>query len=456
MVTFLDTRGYILIAILINLLVLSNSVIHHPIIGYDTTEHLRYVQVLLDRLPGPEQSAEFFSPPLPYYIPSAVYKICIQSSDDLTCRLTAGKVGQFINFFLSIAITWLLVKICEALYPGNSKFKLSTLLIFSTLTVYYKTFSQFRGEPYVAFFAMWVGYELLALIIKKEKYSLKSYFRLGILYGLLILSRQWGIFVFAGLGFIGLISIRDVKTALNIAYKLAITILVAFIVGGWFYLHLRQEYGSFSAFNRTSSGFSLSNQPLSFYRSTGLGDFLLFRTPTRPTFDNQLLPIFYTETWGDYWGYFVFIKDNSYFGELGYSNQAEINPYLGRVNLLSIFPSLLLSGGFLWGLFKIWQIIRGRRDAETVYWGTLTVIISFTLLGFLWFVISFPEMRKGSTIKPSYLIQIFMLLPIMVGLLLEKIRSYNSRIWGILLIGLGAVLLHNIPAMISKYTIFLK
>ena len=103
-----------------------------------------------------------------------------------------------------------------------------------------------------------------------------------------------------------------------------------------------------TTFNRKAQNFSFSNLPASFYRNTGLGNFLLFKSPTRKTFDNQFFPIFYSETWGDYWGYFVFVREKTLFGKAG--NQSEITPYLGHVNLASVFPSLLMLGGLLLGL----------------------------------------------------------------------------------------------------------
>ena len=49
-----------------------------------------------------------------------------------------------------------------------------------------------------------------------------------------------------------------------------------------------------------------SNPAPSFYLGSGNGN--LFSDPIRGAFPNQLLPILYSETWGDYWGYFVVIR----------------------------------------------------------------------------------------------------------------------------------------------------
>ena len=68
------------------------------------------------------------------------------------CRTYDGKFAQGINVLLSIGTTMLLLMIAEQIKPGNRFFKISALMMLALLTVYYKTFSQVRGEPYVVFF----------------------------------------------------------------------------------------------------------------------------------------------------------------------------------------------------------------------------------------------------------------------------------------------------------------
>src|SRR5438105_6539537 len=57
----------------IQAIVLFNAVFHEPTIGYDAPAHIDYLRTLATfRLPTPPDSYEFFSPPLPYLIPSLV------------------------------------------------------------------------------------------------------------------------------------------------------------------------------------------------------------------------------------------------------------------------------------------------------------------------------------------------------------------------------------------------
>ena len=101
------------------------------------------------------------------------------------------------------------------------------------------------------------------------------------------------------------------------------------------------EYGSITAFNRDPSSFSFRNQPLSFYFGLGLND--IFSKPIRGfSMTNMVLPVLYADTWGDYWGYF-----NVTMGKGGLDTNYEIVPYLGRVNLISLFPICFIFGIFL-------------------------------------------------------------------------------------------------------------
>ena len=87
--------------------------------------------------------------------------------------------------------TILLLMIAEQIKPGNRFFKISALMMLSLLTVYYKTFSQVRGEPYVVFFIA-LSICLINEILKTTSFNYKLVIAAGITLGLLILSRQWG------------------------------------------------------------------------------------------------------------------------------------------------------------------------------------------------------------------------------------------------------------------------
>jgi hypothetical protein len=228
--------------------------------------------------------------------------------------------------------------------------------------------------------------------------------------------------------------------------------VIAAVIGGWFYLHLFASFGSITAFNLEGTGFSFRNQPRSFYLTSGLKNALLFKQPSRPTFDNRFLPIFYSDTWGDYWCFFSCIRDDLLHWT---ANQDDISPYLGRVNLLSLFPTGLLFGGLITGGLSLWKTLRNKRiENEQLFLGFLFLAVLSSIAGFLWFVISYPLFPTGVTIKATYMIQIFMIMPILTAFTLEKIHSWKPPLYWASLAALLLIFFHNLPALVTRFVFF--
>ncbi|GAB4578779.1 MAG: hypothetical protein Fur0022_15160 [Anaerolineales bacterium] len=448
-----------------------NALLHAPNIQYDADEHFRYLETLAQaRLPNLEDSKEFFSPPLPYLVPA----ILLQTT--ASGPWAAVKIGQIFNVFLSLATTYTLLKICNRLRPGEAGAKLATLGMLGILPVYYKTFAYVRGEPFVALFTLLSIYFALQLFTpdlhqtstSPSKQSSLILF-LGICLGLGVLSRQWGFFLFPALAVFVVLqkfytSWSQWKTW---ASALSLSFAIAFLVGGWFYLSLFARYGTVTAFNRApQTSFSFSNQPAEFY--TGLGLDQLFTLPVRSAFPNQFFPIFYSELWGDYWGYFVVAGRDTRTNELlvgslqeprwsrtpmpdwFVTNKEEVAPYLGRVNLLALLPSLLLFAGLALGLYHLARFFRQANPTEAGN-ALLTLILLASLAGYFWFLVRYPNPGKGDTIKASYMLHIFPILALLAGQVLHSFLKTSSikRLSTIFI--LTGITLHNLPAMITHY-----
>lgn len=451
----------ILLFIAIQALVLVNNVRHNPEMGYDAEQHLYILYVMPGRLPTPVDSDEWFSPPLPYLLPSLADKVCMadipapETVESINiCTKAAGKVAQLINWFLSLGLGWLMLSTAGLMIPGSRWGKFSTLGLLAILTVYYKTFAQVRGEPYVAFFALLTVWLVFRLIQNRADAHWKNGIPIGLALGGLALSRQWGLMLFpalAGLAvWLWLVERRSGWRVLQVIFT---AFAVSAIVAGWFYLYLYLTYGSLTAFNRQPTAhFSFSNQPRSFYRHFALDEGQLFTIPTRRSFDNLLFPIFYSDTWGDYWGYFVFIRDKSYLGELGYDNQAQITPYLGRVNLVSLIPSaLFLAGVLAGGWAMVGTLAHSKYRTPNLQRTFLFLIGASTTIIYLYFLIRYPEPPQGTTIKPTYVLHALLMLPLLGADIMERLRLSWPRIYFCLMILLGLVFLHNLPAMITRY-----
>ena len=457
-------KKLLIVFLVINLIVFVNAVLHDPMIGYDARDHLKYVDALSKfRLVTPGESREFFSPPLPYALPALVLAFTGWK------LFWIGKIAQILNVLLSLGVTYLVVKICKEIQPDS--FSSFTALVFvGILPVYYKTFSQVRGEPYLVFFALLSFFYTLTIVIKKE-YTFKNTILLGLAMSLSALSRQWGIFLFPGI-FLVLAAnwIRFPGVRIHAAKSILILLVLVFFMSGWFYATLHIRYGSVRAFNRTGKpSFSLRNQSRDFYIGLELDD--VFNRPVRPNLPNLFFPIFYTEIWGDYLGYFTFYGYDSrgpeYINGLSVQKNLEkespptwfvtnydrVEGYLGRVNVVSLFPSLLVLAAMIaaavellpWGQ-DIWHF-----TSRQVVNSFLLLSIWATMLGYMWFLIMYPNPGKGDTIKATYMLHIFPYLGLLFADLLGKIRRNAELVYWVIMVGLGLCFLHNLPASVTHY-----
>lgn len=458
-------KKLILVFIMINAIVLANAVLHDPRIGYDARAHLKYIDALSElRLVTQNDTYEFYSPPLPYFLPAVIMYL---TQLDL---LWVGKFAQLINFLLSLGATYFLIRSCDRIHPDSS-LKFNTLILLLILPVYYKTFSQVRGEPYLVFFAVLLLDTLLRMI-QGQTYKPVNAVLLGGTMGCLILSRQWGIFLLPGAFLLlGDQWLRHSSLRRQVSKTILIAAVTTIAVGGWFYTTLKVQYGSFSAFNREPApSFSLRNQSKDFYLDFQREE--IFKKPVRPNFSNLFVPTFYSEIWGDYWGYFTLFGVDTQSGEYldGYqirkiarggaippgvvTNYFSIRGYLGRVNLVSLVPSGLLLVSLLISLGQV--ILTGNTQPTQEIIQTITPYLLFsillTMMGYFWFLIMYPIPGKGDTIKATYVIQIFPYLAILGGYWLNRIK--NRIAWGywVILLALGICFLHNLPASVTHYS----
>jgi hypothetical protein len=448
----------------INGLVLANSILHDPAIGYDAVHYFRYIRILPAGMPSKADSSEFFSPPLPYLIPSLVDEACLAWTGDIpttptmrtmdACLHLAGKAAQFVNFLLSLAVTFLFLKIGETVRPGNRFWKASALLLLGVMTVYYKTFAQVRGEPYVVLFTVWGLYLLAKIVMQPDRVGLRTAVGLGVTLGLLGLSRQWGFMLFpAVLALMTLVWALHDPYRIRIVKTLAASLAISLVICGWFYVGLFATYGSFTAFNRTARPFALSNQPLAFYRNTGLKDLWLFRSPTRGTFDNQFLPTFYSEMFGDYYGYFVLIPVRTSLRNRYPPNADHMTPLLGRANAAALLPSLVFAAGVVTGLSSLPRRRETRMDADrrALFIALLLIFIAGAFLLFFYFLIRFTSVGPDSTIKATYMLHALMVFPLLGAEFLERVRTRLPLAHTTIQVVIVLVWVHNLGTMITRY-----
>ena len=443
----LSTKRFFYLLLSIVILILSINIFgYFHELGYDGEHHKWYIEVLPFDLPSDSDTKEFFSPPLPYFIPSLIDSICDKTNElnitNLNCTLVYGKITQALQAIMLISIFFILKKISYLIYPDNNQHFLSLILLFAMIPVTYKSFAMIRGEPYISFFMFLSIYLIISICYKSKNINTKNIFLTGLFLGFMGLSRQWGLLFFPSLVVLLIFVIRsnDKRFNLNFLRYSFLSFIVSFIIFGWFYATLFFEYGSITAFNRDPSSSGFRNQPLSFYFGLGLDD--IFSKPIRGfSMTNMVLPVLYADTWGDYWGYF-----NVTMGRGGLDTNYEIVPYLGRVNLISLFPTLC----FIFGIFLFIKNQKSMKN-ERIFYILIFSAINFIWLGYLWFLIKYPIPSKGDTIKATYILNLIHLLPFFGSYFLERIKIYNSKLFNLFFAILVIIFIHNIPAMITRF-----
>ena len=450
----------VLLVLLINGVVLVNARLHDPFVGYDARAHFRYIETLSQgRLPTRAETFEFFTPPLAYAPPAMLWP-----------HAKAGFVGRAAlhwNLAYSVALTLLLVRVARRLRPGDPVFARTALFLLGMMPVYYKTFAFVRPEPLLTLLAL-ASLDQALRLFGEDDLGGRRMVALGLALGLLILTRQQGFFVIVAIVLFAAGRMIGRRSGCR-SYLLAMAgaLVIAFAVGGWFYLRLGAHHGGAMAYVREPSAFSLSNNPRSFY--LGTGDRKLFRDPVRPSFRNQFLPTFYSEAWGDYGCYFLvygidqrartflpgaaledaLLRQTS--RNVLLTNRVEMGRTLGRVNAVAVLPSVLLLLGVLAAIPSLVTLVRGGADPRRGMPALFLLTVLVTFVAYLALLILYPA-RSGNMIKATYVLHILPAMALLAADLLARLRERSPRAHrAVVAILLGATA-HNSLAFVTRYS----
>jgi hypothetical protein len=439
-----------------------NSAVHDPAIGYDAGEHLKYVEALSTlELPGPDQTYEFFCPPLPYAFPAVLRAAGVEPR-------SAARAALLLNALFYAATLWSILALGRSMRIDDPTPRLAAVILLASLPVLYKSFAFLRGEPAMTAFGTLALYRAHRMIDLGER-GIRHAIGLGLCLGAAMLSRQWAAFLIVAM-VIHAITAPALRRGSRPGLALAVSgaLVVCILTSGWFYLSLQQRFGSVAAFNRRPApgGFSFSSQPGSFY--FGLGTDRLFSDPVTPAFANRMLPVVYSETWGDYWSYWAIYGRNARNGKFldGYSlmtflardpppewletNRAPMGRYLGRVNAVSLLPTALMLAGLAWGIRRGASFLLGVDRSPAAGASAIaawTVLIG--LAGYLWFLVAYPVPDSGTTLKAIYLLVLFPILSLLTG---EMAGCLPRRARAAALALLVLCALHNSPLFLTHFS----
>ena len=436
---------FVLISISTFFILIYNILHYAPILGYDAEAHFSYVDYLSRylpkelKLPGEDETREFFNPPIGYLFPSFVQIFCrnlIESNNLVAdCQPIYGKATQIFQSILYLVTMYINLFTLKLITKSNNIFNVGYIVLISLLAVNYRTISMIRGEPYILFFLSLFLLSILKVEDSEYDFGLKQILYTGVIIAAIALSRQWGFLLFFPL----IVLLFFKKSKRNYLIFWSATAFIGALLSSWFYLGLYQNYGSFTAFNMKSKSFSFHNQNLSFYLPNFSQLEFLFTKPIRPNLDNQFFSIIYSDLWGDYWGYFTF---TSRFLDNG-RNQLMIGDYLARVNIVSIFSATII-------VYFSYLSYKKYKSNFLVQYINLAWVFSF--IGYLIFAIMYPT-SSGDSIKSAYIIQAFHLIVFSASIYFYDLKRLNKKIYNGILLTLIAIYIHNFQSYLSHFPI---
>jgi hypothetical protein len=199
-------------------------------------------------------------------------------------------------------------------------------------------------------------------------------------------------------------------------------------------LGLYNQYGSFAKFNLEPNNFSILDLIRIMYININIDE--LFTNPTQNSTLRGLFPVFYADLWGDY---------NMYCSYLDYKftgRSLRFENYLGRVALISVYPTALI----LYGLVKLSiDFVSKKIDLisitqKVIFFNVITTWFFYCS----WIVIYNFYNETISGVSPVYMLQLVNFFPLLGGLASMAVYKKYPSFYQINLIILSFIFLHNI------------
>ena len=382
--------------------------------GYDAYANALYSDVirLHHRLPTASETDVWHTPPLFFAV---------------VALIDSHRGVQLMDALAALATVLFAGLIARELFPRSRLIQLAALAFAGLTPVLVRTAVMYHPEPLATALAVAGLYVVVRGLARGP--GLWTGVAGGILFGLATLTRTWAL-AFAGAACIALL--LGAWLGRELAPAVAALVLAAILMAlslPWF-VHQARHHGSPFAFNRPAPKENFfSRRPASFY--TALDVKTVFSHPYAPHSLNHLLPVVYTDWWGDYWRYFEIPYENiSTPPDLPSTYE---NPRV-RQSYVGLAPSLLALAG-LTGI----TVAAVRRRSPALLLVPLAVVL--TGLQFLVFQIAYPH-GDGDTIKATYLLNAVAPLAVCAAYALDLLRGAGRVVTAVvvLLLAYAAVL----------------
>jgi hypothetical protein len=363
--------------------------------GFDAYANSLYADVLRDhhRLPTTTETDVWHTPPLFFAVAALI---------------DSHRGVQVFNAVVAVVVVALAGLIARELFPRSRAIQLGALTLTALAPPLSRTAVMYHPEPLATALAT-AGIYVVVRAITRGSAGIRTGASAGLLFGLATLTRTWALALAGASCLALLLQARWNRDRAPLVAGAALAGVALAVSLPWF-VNQTRTHGSPFAFNRPAPKESFfSRRPASFYTSLDIRE--VFSRPYAPHYLNHLLPVVYSDWWGDYWRYFeIPIENISTPSELPAKYEA---PRIQQ-SYVGVVPSLFGALGF--GAFFLLGT-RRREPALLLIPGAVLLLA----LQFLVFQIAYPH-ADGDTIKAAYLLNAVAPLAILTAWALALVR----------------------------------
>jgi hypothetical protein len=402
--------------------------------GYDAWASWLYTNQLLTRhaLPTSNVSDVWHNPPLFYVLAALLQSHALRSLFGWS-QPGSFRVVQLVSVASGFVLVLLTFGIARELFPRSRWIQLGALGFVAAVPILLRGSLMYHPDPLAA--ALATGGVYAAVRAASRGYGARRGALAGLLLGLANLTRAWALAEAAAIVAILLLAWLGSRRLELLQFAAALAAVFAVLVAPW-YVHQQLDYGSPLAFSKPDASQWLPpGRPAAFY--TGLELRGVFTDPYFPTYRNRLLPVVYTDWWGDYARYFHVPATE--IDDPPRLQDAYRRPLMLQ-SVVGLLPSALALAGAV-GLTAV--ALRHRQVGALLVLGAAAAAFA----AFVYFLVEYPKV-DGDNLKALYVVGLAPAFAICAAWALDRVRRAGPLVLGGVALWLAATAYLDVAFMV--------
>lgn len=414
--------------------VVHNAFRYPAVAGYDAASDLEYARTLVTDWRIPSELSNYYTPPGFFLVGGGLLEL----GDAIGMRDSA-RLGQLLDGALAVGTAVLLALLAAIVFPGRRWLRFAAVAFYASCPIVLKTAAMFHPQPLVTFLST-LALVLAAWLLAARTYGTRSAVALGIVVGAAQLVRSVGIWTFAVIVVVLLTAaLVNADERRQCFRALGIVVAVGILIALPWYAYLQIEYSSPILGRKTPSAASFQpvtpgrwasplppfrifvadsappHKRLWFYVDPGLPD--IVTAPYRDGLAPAFWPILYTETWGDYFGFWNW-------GSVQTPRTSSVERRLSAQTVAGALPTFLAAAGLL--ALTALALLQLRARPELLL---IPLMILIALVGCGYYAWRYPA-ADGDTVKALFLLPAMPAIALCFGFATSVVAG-RSRSWAV-------------------------